>query len=165
LALDEVPPLQVAEGDRSLVDNAMAKAQAYARRHAQWAVATDGGLDVPALGARWNPVLTGRAGPTTLLALMRPLAGLERTAFQRECVVVVDAIGLVRAAVEVVSEPRLVALHAEATSDGFWLPGVLRYGPAHQLVSRLSPAERAMIDDHWLALRERLRAVLVSLAA
>jgi hypothetical protein len=160
------PRLEVAEGARSLVDNALAKARAWAAATSAWAIATDGGLEVPALGAEWNPVLTGRQGAATLLALLAPRADAARLAYQRESVVVVDATGAARVAIEVRSAPRWVAREldraAAAPEAGFWLPSVLRYGPTRRAAAELSPADRAQLDDHWAAVRDRLRAALLT---
>ena len=67
----EVPPIEVPETADDLSRNAAAKALAYSR--GGLAIASDGGLEVPALGDRWNPVLTGRSGQDELHRLTADL--------------------------------------------------------------------------------------------
>src|SRR5262245_20623309 len=88
---DVFPLPDAGEGDPENGDtfaaNAVAKAVSWSRRldRGETVVATDGGLLIPALGDRWDPVRTRRfAGETdveraeALLALAADLAGDDR---------------------------------------------------------------------------------------
>jgi inosine/xanthosine triphosphate pyrophosphatase family protein len=164
------PPIQ--EGTRSLRDNAMRKATAWACARRLPTIATDGGLSVPGLGRRWRPVLTRRAAGESapsevhashLLALMADLDGRARRAYQREAIVLVSADGHRVGAWASRGAPVLVAraYDARAVTSGFWLPGVLEFEDGRRY-GDLSAAERAATDDHWLKLRDALRAAVVA---
>lgn len=161
LELVHAAALDVAEGDRSLADNALLKAHAYAATYALPSIASDGGLVVPALGSRWNPVLTGRRSGE-LLELMRGLSGPQRAATQAECVAIVDAHGSQLGLFEAMSAPRQVAESFDPRDlpAGFWLPGVLLYGPEQSRFAELTAGQRGAIDDHWLALRASVRSAV-----
>jgi inosine/xanthosine triphosphate pyrophosphatase family protein len=156
--------LAVAEGEDALCENASTKARAYAVTYCYRSVATDGGVDVPALNGRWNPVLTGR-NAAQLLDLARDLHDNEREAFQVECVAVADERGQIIGAFESRSTARLLArvFDPRGLPRGFWVPGVLLYGPDRKRFADLSPVEReSLADDHWLALRERVSALIAA---
>jgi hypothetical protein len=144
-------PLAVTEGVVSICENALIKAKAYSATYSERSIATDGGLLVPSV-PEWNPAETGRNGPNRLLDLMQGLKNEQRRARQIECVAVVDQFGANLGLLEATSAPRYVAQRfaAKRTSDGFWLPGLLIY------------PDGASIDDHWLDLRSRLRALVVA---
>jgi inosine/xanthosine triphosphate pyrophosphatase family protein len=127
------------------------------------AVASDGGLMLPALGRRWESRYTHRfAGPEAddverlqrLLELMRPFHGPEREASWVEAVAVADR-GRVLVSWELTGATGVVA---EAASDGpqvpgFWAFSAWYFPQAGKAYNQLSPEEREDLEDHWIKLR------------
>lgn len=79
--------LAVEETGATFRENAELKAQTWSRVVDGFAVSTDGGMDIPVLGPRWDPVRTGRFGgegltpeerALKLLELMKPYRGEDR---------------------------------------------------------------------------------------
>src|SRR5215208_7207979 len=71
------------------------KALAWADHTGELVIVSDGGIEIPALGPRWDSLFTRRAAGADaddyaradhLLALMRGKTGAERDAFKREAV-------------------------------------------------------------------------------
>lgn len=163
------------EGDESLEANARAKARSWSRAYGVAALATDGGLVVPALGSAWNPVRTRRAAGARatdverarhLLALAGHLRGDQRQAVRREVAALARPDGTLVGTWSASSQPRRLAERYDPRGlpDGFWIPGVLLYGDGRRY-GDLTPAEREEADDHWLALRDRVRDGLAQLMA
>ncbi len=168
--------LEVDEGDDSFKTNAERKAQAWARRHELPALATDGGVVVPALGDRWNEVRTRRAaGPAAtdaeraahLLALMHHLEGRRRCAVRHEAAALARADGRVFGSWEAVGSSYEVArtYDPRGVPAGFWLPGLLLFGPRQRRYGDLAEDERLLVDDQWTRLRPLVRAGVVALSA
>lgn len=164
----------VEEGADSLAENAARKAAAWARQYRVAAVATDGGLVVPSLAGRWNPVLARRAagaGATDeqraahLLKLAEGLRGHQRSAHQMEAAALADADGRVVWSGEGAGprEPLAHTYAPDGVPPGFWLQGVLLFSPGSRRYGELTLAERDAADGHWRALREPLRAAVRSL--
>ena len=162
------PPL-VEENARSHRANAVLKAQEWSRA---WggglAIASDGGLSIPALGRRWDSLRTRRfAGPDAddrarveaLLELMRPYSGPERHVWWFEVVALAQGDELLgtwsawsgrRALASSFDPARLV--------HDFWLD-TLWYVPAlGKHLSELSAEEREQVQQHWYRLKLRLQA-------
>src|SRR5687767_14438631 len=132
-------------------DVAESKALAWADAAGCLAIASDGGIDLPAVGPNWNSLYTRRAAGDVpddraradhLVGLMRGKVGAERDAFKREAVAVAqpgrllgawEAGGPIGRVVESYDPSKIV--------DGFWLPAVLwdpRFG---KVVADLTPEE------------------------
>lgn len=135
-------------------------------------VASDGGLQIPALGDAWDPRRTRRfPGPGAtdrervdrLLALTSHLAGDERRIGWREALAV-GRDGELLAAWEAEDAPGLLACDydpAFVAAGGFWLPALWicpEFGGRR--LAALSDAERAARDDHWARLGRTLRRFL-----
>lgn len=165
----EAPHLS--EGTASPRENAEAKAIAWAQAAGFPTLATDGGIDVPALADRWNPALTRRAaGPGAgdadraahLLKLAAGLRGVERQAVRFEVIALADRDGTVLGTWEARGEPSPIAstYDPRGVPAGFWLPGVLLFPPGSRRYGDLSAVERAAFDNHWGKLREPVRAAV-----
>ena len=156
-------------------DVAESKALAWADAAGCLAIASDGGIDLPALGPNWNSLYTRRAAGDVpddcaradhLVGLMRGKVGAERDAFKREAVAVAqpgrllgawEAGGPIGRVVESYDPSKIV--------DGFWLPAVLwdpRFG---KVVADLTPEEAEQTENGWNALREVVRPFLSGLLA
>ena len=171
---------------------ARAKAAAWSQAAGMPAVASDGGLLLPALGANWESRYTRRfAGPAAddaerqrrLLELLAPYSGAARSAAFVEGLAIADA-GQTVASWEVQGPTgRIVNTLPEADSPtgpiastlaeadsptaggGFWVFPLWRFAEYGRTYDRLTEAERAALGDHWAALRELVRKFLPDWAA
>ena len=154
---------------------AAAKALAWANAAGCLAIASDGGIDIPALGPNWNSLYTRRAAGDVpddcaradhLVALMRGRVGAERDALKREAVAVAQPGLLLGSWVAGGPIGRVVEAYDPAhIRDGFWLPAVLwdtRFG---KVVADLTPEESEQTENGWNALREVVRPFLTNLLA
>jgi hypothetical protein len=178
--LADVAPLPVdLEGDpeegSSCAANAIAKAVYWSRRidRGEMIVATDGGLVIPALGDRWDPVRTRRfAGAArsdldranALLALAADLPDDRRAILWEESLALARD-GVLLACWQAASEPGFLARDVDpaavAAGNGFWIPALWICPEADgRRLAELSPAELAARSDHWSRLGIDLRAYL-----
>jgi inosine/xanthosine triphosphate pyrophosphatase family protein len=162
----------VEETGESFRQNAELKASYWSARNGGLAAATDGGLVIPGLGARWNALRTARAaGPAAndldrarhLLALAAELQGEQRFVHW------VEALALARDGVIETSweargtEAVLVdRLEPERIRPGFWAAS-LCYLPARQTtLADLDDQALAEADPTWSRLRDQVRAFVAS---
>ena len=152
---------------------AASKALAWADTAGCLAIASDGGIDIPALGPNWNSLYTRRAAGEVpddcaradhLVGLMRGRTGAERDAFKREAVAVAEP-GRVLASWEAGGAIGRVVERYDPSkiSGGFWLPAVLwdpRFG---KVVADLTPEESEQTENGWNALRAVVRPFLADL--
>ncbi len=145
---------------------ARVKAEAWSSVSNITAIASDGGLLIPALGANWESRYTRRfAGPAAddrerqrqLLALLQPYSGSDREAAFVEGLAIAQngnvlASWEVRGATGVIAE-RLEHPGPPAQSDGFWVFPIWRFPEFGRAYDQLTLAERASLGDHWEALR------------
>ena len=156
--LEDVPP---EEGDTHEAI-ARSKAERWSRAGSMLAIASDGGLVLPALGDRWESRYTHRfAGPAAddadrlarLLELMRPFHGPEREASWREAVAIAHR-GRILVSWELKGATGLIA---DSPGDpyqvpGFWAFSVWYFPQFTKTYPQLSPGERDSLDDHWTRL-------------
>lgn len=155
------------EEGRSHRANAVRKATAWSLAFGGTAIASDGGLVVPALGARWRSLHTQRfAGSersdaeraTALLDLVGPLAGQQRRAYWREVVAIAEAGRLLRTFQVRGGEGVIASTFARKDiRDGFWVGALLHFPSVGKPYARLTPEELRRVGDHWAALRSRVR--------
>ena len=145
---------------------ARAKAQEWSQAAGIPAIASDGGLLVPALGAHWESRHTHRfAGPAAddderqrrLLELLQPFSGDDRNA------AFVEGLAIAAGGRTVVSWEVMgatgrivdsVAMRGGATDgDGFWVFPLWHFPEYGKTYDRLSAEERARLGDHWDTLR------------
>lgn len=136
------------------------------------AIASDGGLLIPALGPGWESRYTHRfAGPQAnnaqraerLIELMQPCEGSQREATWIEAMAVADRGKLlasweVQGATGVVAEAPAVAPRV----SGFWVFSVWYFPELGKTYDQLSSEERKGLDDHWAALRRKVQRFLLS---
>lgn len=147
------------------------KAAQWSKAAAMLAIASDGGLVVPALGPRWESRYTHRfAGPAAdngerlrrLLELMRPYHGEDRRASWVEALAIADR-GRVLASWELSGG---MGYLDEQPPDGplpeFWVFSVWRFPQFGATYSQLTDAQRESIDDHWGRLRRLVSRFLAS---
>ena len=149
---------------------ARAKAEEWSRVAGMPAIASDGGLVVPVLGANWESRHTHRfAGPAAddaerqrrLLAMMEPFSGDRRSAAFVEALAIADG-GETVASWEVSGATgRIVDSLAQRGGDtdgnGFWVFPLWYFPEFGRTYDRLTEAERAGLGDHWDTLRYRVR--------
>ena len=174
LALSPVTPSQIGleidpeeEGETHL-EVARDKAIQWSRAGSTLAIASDGGLVLPALGERWESLYTHRfAGEPAdgqtriqrLLELMRPYQGADRQASWLEALAVAHR-GRVLASWELRGATGVIAQDAPETlpessidSPGFWVFSVWEFPQFGKRYNQLSAAQLEALDDHWLNLR------------
>ena len=178
LPLSPVTPLEI--GLSAVPDEDGDTHEAIARDKAkQWstassmlAIASDGGLVVPALGPRWESRYTHRfAGPAAdngerlarLLELMRPYSGEERRASWVEALALADR-GRVLASWELSGG---VGYLDDQPPSGplpeFWVFNVWRFPQFEATYNQLTAAQRDSIYDHWGHLRRLVRRYFQSI--
>ena len=177
LPLNPVTPAELrvsAEPDESADTHqaiARAKAEEWSQAAGIPAIASDGGLLVPALGANWESRYTRRfAGPAAddaerqrrLLELLQPYSGDDRSAAFVEGLAIAHR-GQTLASWEVRGATgRIVDSMDDAgeptDGDGFWIFPLWRFAEYDgRTYDRLSEAERAGLGDHWDTLRGLVR--------
>jgi XTP/dITP diphosphohydrolase len=140
------------------------KVQEWSEAASMLAIASDGGLVIPALGKNWESRFTHRfAGPAAddaerlrrLLELMQPYQGQQREASWVEALAIADQ-GRVLASWELKGSTGVIA---ESPGDsppvpGFWVFSVWQFPQLRKTYNQLSPSEKEALDDHWTHLRQ-----------
>jgi inosine/xanthosine triphosphate pyrophosphatase family protein len=169
------PPAESAvdETGASHLANAVSKARAWSQARSVVAIASDGGLVIPALGDGWESLLTRRAtgGEVSdeeharrLLGRMRELTGERRAAHWAEAIAIARG-GSVLGAWEDSGLCGRIADSYEAgpgAVPGFWVSGLWQTedGRRHW---ELEASERAVQSDPWEKLAKPVRAMLARL--
>ncbi len=171
ITVDELPPHEPPEETGGThLEIAEEKARAWARISGGLAIASDGGIDIPALGPNWDSLLTRRAAGEDatdedriryLLALMEHLTtDEEREATWREALAIAAPSGIVQTW-EVEGPTGVVQRQPSASRiEGFWLAG-LWYIPAFgKTYTELSIEELRPARDPWLRLKSQVQTWL-----
>jgi XTP/dITP diphosphohydrolase len=163
------------ETGQTHLEVAQDKALGWADRTGELVIASDGGLDIPALGASWNSLFTRRAAGDLatdydradhLLRLMHGLVGPERDTFKNEAVAIAspgcilgawNARGAVGRMQESYDPANIV--------DGFWFPALVMVPQFGKVLAEVSPEEAAQVDDAWNTLYRDVRAAFPALLA
>ena len=181
--LDGLPVRPVTPAQRSVSadpDESGATHQAIAKsKAAAWsraaggimAIASDGGLLVPALGANWESRHTRRfAGPAAddaerqrrLLELLTPYAGPDRNAAFVEALAIADNGQTIASWTVSGATGRIVASLADAGNptdgSGFWVFPLWYFAQYGRTYDRLTAPERAALGDHWHTLRQLVQS-------
>jgi len=165
--LPHEPPEETGE---SHLEIAEAKAVAWARISGGLAIASDGGIDIPALGPNWDSLLTRRAAGEDatdedrirhLLALMEHLeSDADREATWREALAIASPSGVVQT--WEVTGPTGVIRHEPSSKriEGFWLASLWLFPELGKTYTELSTDELAAIGDPWLNLKSQIQTWL-----
>ncbi len=178
LPLDPVAPQQAGVG--AAPDETGDSHEAIARdKAAEWsqaasmlAIASDGGLVIPALGELWESRQTHRfAGPAAddnerlerLLELMAPYQGGDRQASWVEAVAIADR-GRVLVSWEVRGGTGVIAESKESQGPvrEFWAFTIWQFSQFAKTYNQLTPAQRTSINDHWVRLGQLVRRYILS---
>ena len=163
ISIDELPPHELPEETgQSHLEIAEAKAVAWAKISGGLVIASDGGIDIPALGPHWDSLLTRRAAGENatdedriqhLLALMSHLhSDVEREATWKEALAIAAPTGLVHTW-EVVGPTGIIQNEPSAKRiDGFWLAGLWYIPALGKTYTELSTEELRPARDPWLRL-------------
>lgn len=152
---------------------ARSKAAEWSRAAGIPAIASDGGLLVPALGANWESRHTHRfAGPAAddaerqrrLMHLMEPFSGDQRRAGFVEALAISNGDDTV-ASWEVTGATGLIVESLEqrgggTDGDGFWVFPLWYFAEFGRTYDRLTETERASLGDHWETLRVHVHEFL-----
>lgn len=142
---------------------AQQKAGDWSRAASMLAIASDGGLVIPALGSNWESTLTHRfAGPAAgdadrqdrLLELMRPYRGRKREASWVEALAIADR-GDVRASWGITGATGVIGREVGDSPQvpGFWVFSLWYFPEYAKTYNELSLQERESLGDHWSRLR------------
>ena len=148
------------------------KAAQWSQAASMLAIASDGGLVIPALGPRWESRYTHRfAGPAAddsqrlqrLLELMRPLRDDDRRASWAEALALADR-GRVLASWELTGGEGVIDEQRAETGPvpEFWAFTVWRFPQFDATYSQLTAVQRESIGGHWDRLRRLVRRYLTS---
>jgi inosine/xanthosine triphosphate pyrophosphatase family protein len=152
---------------------AQEKAIAWSRAFDGMAMASDGGLLVPALGKGWSSLRTHRfAGPDDvariegLLAMMRPYRGERRKAMWTEALALAEK-GKVVASWQVEGDMGIIRESYDRTrvAPGFWVASVCFFPGLGKSYGELSEVEREALGDAWSQLKLLVREFLRESAA
>ena len=146
---------------------ALEKAQEWSRLAGMLAIASDGGLVVPALGHNWESRYTHRfAGPAAddderrrrLLELMQPFTGPEREASWVEALAVADS-GRPLKSWELKGGNGRIAETPEPgpLAPGFWVFTLWYFPKLGKYYNQLTGGEKEALGDHWATLRKLVR--------
>ncbi len=162
-----LPWPDVPEDETSHAANARAKAIAWSRAAGGLAIASDGGLAIPALGDRWDALRTRRfagaqatdaARTQALLRLMTGMHGKERAAWWSESVCLADQGRVLRTWSANSPRGTIAAAYDPAKAiAGFWAFSLWTVPPYQRPYAELSPRQQARVDDHWSRLRAQVR--------
>ena len=149
---------------------ARAKAEEWSHAAGMPAIASDGGLLVPVLGANWESRHTHRfAGPAAddaerqrrLMDLMESFSGDERRAAFVEALAIAENGTTVASWVVTGATGRIVGSLAErggdTDGDGFWVFPLWYFPQFGCTYDRLTESERASLGDHWQSLRSHVQ--------
>lgn len=159
--------LHVPEIGQTHEENAALKAVAWSRASGTYAIASDGGLLIPALGQRWNSLQTQRfAGPDAddydrAQALLRLMEGLEsgsRRAWWHEAIALALR-GELLAGWAVQSDEGMIATSFDhgGMEQGFWVASLWYFPSIGKTYRQATESELAVVGDPW----SRLRAIVV----
>ena len=154
------------ESDENHQAIAQAKAEAWSVAAGIPAIASDGGLLVPALGANWESRYTRRFAGTAaddaerqrrLLALLEPYHGCDRQAAFAEGLAIADG-GQTLVSWEVRGATGRIVDNLDdaggpTDGDGFWVFPLWYFADFGRTYDRLTQDERAALGDHWESLK------------
>ena len=142
------------------------KAIRWSQAGSMLAIASDGGLVIPALGDAWESRHTHRfAGQGVddsqrvdrLLELMEPFTGGDRTATWAEAIAIAHD-GVVLASWELSGATGEIAeVREPGPVPEFWAFTVWTFPQYGKTYNQLTPAELESLDDHWSRLGQLVR--------
>ncbi len=146
---------------------AVEKAVEWSRLAGMLAIASDGGLVVPFLGANWESRYTHRfAGPAAddeerrsrLLQLLESATGAQREASWVEALAIADS-GNPLKSWELKGSSGIIAREAEPGphTPGFWVFPLWYFQGLGKYYNQLSEADKESLGDHWGRLKRLVK--------
>jgi len=164
--------IDVVESGNSFKQNAELKAFEVAKRLNNYAIATDGGVLIPALGKNWNALLTRRFTGNkntsdidrmeTLLALMQKKKGEERKVIWKEALAIASPSGILFST-EVTGDTGILqnTYNPKQYRKGIWLCTLTRYPQFdNKNFFELNESELKYSERSWWKLRKRTHVFL-----
>ena len=171
IAVEELSPHEPPEeAGNTHLEIAESKAVAWAQISGGLAIASDGGIDIPALGPDWDSLLTRRAAGENgtdedriqhLLALMQHLdSDREREATWKEAGTIATPHGVMQSW-EVTGPTGIVQRNPSAFRiAGFWLASLWYFPDLGKTYTELTTEELRTIGDPWLNLKSQIQTWL-----
>ena len=167
---DQSAEVEPEESGNSHREVAAGKALFWSRRVGSLVIASDGGARLPALGDRWNSLLTRRAaGPDAddraradhLLNLMRRRRGADREVVWVEGLALAKSQELLASWEVARSLGHLVERYDPSLiQGGFYMPALIHVPRFRKVLAQLTSDELVQVDHCWNELRRRVRAFL-----
>ncbi len=164
---DSAPPEEAGKTHRVIAES---KALAWARQAGCVAIASDGGIDIPALGSDWSSLLTRRAAGQMatdddriahLRSLMAHLTDdADRAAIWREAIVIAAPPGVIRSWEAEDMNGIIRREPAQTRIEGFWLACLVQIPQFDKAYSELTADERREIGSPWTTLAADIQAWL-----
>ena len=162
-------PEETAETHQAI---AVEKAVEWSRLSGMLAIASDGGLVVPSLGANWESRYTHRfAGPTAddderrhrLLELLEDAKRTDGEASWVEALAIANS-GRPLKSWELKGGRGVIAMEAEPGphAPGFWVFPLWYFPHLGKYYNQLSESEKASLGDHWATLKQLVRDYFVN---
>ena len=156
------------ESGASFRENAELKARYWSKQISGLAVASDGGISIPALGARWDALRTARAAGEQaddeqrarhLLDLASTLSGEQRAAFWSEAAALARNGRLIVSWLAAGTEARLVE-HIDSIylRPGFWAASLCYLPELGTTLANLVDEQLPEADPTWADLRRQVRS-------
>ena len=147
--------------------NAEEKAIASSLAVGGFAMASDGGLVIPALKGRWDSLRTHRSGGAkrddiarvqALVDLVTPLPEEDRGAYWVEAVALAD-VGEVLMTFQAMSGQGVIATSFDPAhvGGGFWVGAVWHFPELGKVYAELTEEELRRVGDHWTGLKEQVQ--------
>lgn len=179
LPLSPVTPSQMGletapeEQGETHLDVARQKACEWSLAGSALAIASDGGLLIPALGSHWQSLYTHRfagepdddeARVQRLLELMRPYGGADRQATWVEALGIAHR-GRLLASWDLPGATGVIAHESPGSlqeGPGFWVFSLWEFPQFGKRYNQLSHAQLETLDDHWVNLRRLVQRYFLS---
>lgn len=163
--------IDIEEIGKNFKENAELKAAQYSTLVDHLAICSDGGLIIPALGDKWDSLLTHRfagAGATdldrvnALLKLIQRYKGKQRVAYFQEAIAI-GKQGRSLFSYETKSSPRQLSysFNPKKFIKGFWIANLLYYPEIEKYHADLSERQRLEISSgHWQEFKKKVEEFL-----
>ena len=161
-------PLIPEEGP-SHESNARTKALVWSQLYGGLALASDGGLVIPALGSYWDSLNTHRFSTSNdvrrahdLLSIMTSLKWHQRHAHWSESIALANNGNLLHL-LSARSGDGFIARDVKISliKDDFWVGSILYFPQFGKRYAELTQEELRLVGDHWMALKELIRNFLL----
>ena len=178
LSLEPVTPKEVGVAASSQEDAntheaiAIEKAVEWSKAGSMLAIASDGGLVIPALGHAWDSRHTRRfAGPDVddaqradhLLKLMAPYTGVDRTASWVEALAIAYKGRLLVSWEILGATGEIASVRRPGPTSEFWAFTVWTFPILRKNYNELTPQQLLSLNDHWIRLGQLARRFFQSI--